>query len=711
MTDKSEAEMGAIRDVFEGKIICLLCEFHRQQAIRRKTASFSPEVKEQVNKLIRELAHQGSQKDYDKLKKILASYLKANKLDSFQSYMESQWYNCEQQWAQHLRADSFHAGATTNNLVESVNSHLKNIFKGFGRLRLDVFLRTCLHEVFVELERKYLEDNMLSFDLLQKSHFDPPLAQPLGLHFLQFTVNVRQKHLSNVLENSHKIPASSIQVQSEEISNVKSASGSAMYTVNTHGLTCTCKFFITEGFICKHLCAVFFHKKKPIPNFRLMTSHVFNLWAIDRDALLELHNEAAQNIPLFTGTLQHPSTTYAIHASCEDIPSSAQPTPFATEPSTVVQQGNSNSTHSLENYPKKAQEIVSILETLKSMTYKACRDGSDLDALSAFRDHCTALVEEMHVILESNSAIPRFEVVNRHHRKRVTSDGEHKRATFYTSPYPPSLLMPQVNLIAEGAQPVGNATSPSNAAASQMSDDDRVASPSLHQIDTLSGSLSPDDSTSDEGSDQDDDIACEGDSSVVEETNDAPNNHQQGDAADPDASTSTNRNSNLDDRSDDSSDESSDADENSDADDYSDDADDVVSNVDPNGKPTSTSKNAIAQNNTVTSKNIDLHADTTPSHSAKQALKRFSFGQSRVGGRKKKQRSRKRKPIEQLVPSLLKKTLPETHVTVPSSSTEQCDEVEQTVTEAPKSTSRPTRTPKPNSLYRDFDVGFTVSCR
>ncbi len=64
MTDKSDAEMSALEEQIEG-ITCLLCEFHRQQAIRRKTESIANQsVRDAINTSVKLLAFQRTEKLY-----------------------------------------------------------------------------------------------------------------------------------------------------------------------------------------------------------------------------------------------------------------------------------------------------------------------------------------------------------------------------------------------------------------------------------------------------------------------------------------------------------------------------------------------------------------------------------------------------------------------------------------------------------------------
>ncbi len=50
-----------------------------------------------------------------------------SKYSIFIQYFENHWLNCVDMWAQPYREKLYNLGETTNNRIESLNSHLKEL--------------------------------------------------------------------------------------------------------------------------------------------------------------------------------------------------------------------------------------------------------------------------------------------------------------------------------------------------------------------------------------------------------------------------------------------------------------------------------------------------------------------------------------------------------------------------------------------------------
>ena len=128
MVDFSTAEIGAIEAQFPG-VIAYICDFHRQQAIRRRSRTgrngLDENEQEFLQNAMTKIGSAPTQREYEEA---LSQFRQSNVYktkESVRNYIEKTWIPCAFRWCHAFRKSQVLNIVNTNNGVESLNRLFK----------------------------------------------------------------------------------------------------------------------------------------------------------------------------------------------------------------------------------------------------------------------------------------------------------------------------------------------------------------------------------------------------------------------------------------------------------------------------------------------------------------------------------------------------------------------------------------------------------
>ena len=254
MTDKSEAEMNAITEIFPN-ITVLICMFHTKKAwlaaIHARCPELSSDDRLSFYRVIAQLCHCTSTSRFEEALTLVRQQVGWNKL--FSKYFNNEWLTCTNLWARHTVA-VFHGGFETTNGVESLNAWVKGCgFTGSSRT-----LGTVLQGLVNALRQQ--QDNYRH----AQTRTEPLFMQHSDIYKGRLNLNLTQTYRSLLKETRRSLEAKRHLYRVDETdatSIFKVSTGTSTHIVDLSqecqmNMHCTCRHYIDHGFMCTHILYV-----------------------------------------------------------------------------------------------------------------------------------------------------------------------------------------------------------------------------------------------------------------------------------------------------------------------------------------------------------------------------------------------------------------------------------------------------------------------